>query len=35
MSCTPANLPDGTVVREADLRISSMGNVWKQIDLGS
>lgn len=35
MSCTPANLPDGTVVREAELRISGAGNVWKKVELGS
>lgn len=35
MSCTPANLPDGTVVHEAELRVSGAGNVWKKIELGS
>ncbi len=34
-NCTPANVPDGTVVREAELRISSTGNVWTKVELGS
>jgi hypothetical protein len=35
MSCAPGNLPGGAVVREAELRISGTGNVWKKVELGS
>ncbi len=35
MSCTPGNLPGGTVVREAELRVSGAGNIWKKVELGS
>jgi hypothetical protein len=34
-NCSTADLTQGTVVREAELRISSAGTVWKQVELGS
>lgn len=32
-SCSTMNLRPGTVVREADLRISRSGGVWKKVEL--
>jgi hypothetical protein len=32
-SCGTANLTPGTVVREAELRVSSAGSVWKNVEL--
>ena len=32
-TCTSANLTPGTVVREAELAVSSAGSVWRQVDL--
>jgi hypothetical protein len=34
-TCTTANLAPGTVVRDAELRISSAGAVWKELELQS
>ena len=33
-SCSTANLTRGKVVREAELRISRSGHVWKKVELG-
>ena len=33
--CPSSNLAHGTVVREAELRLSSAGSVWKKVELGS
>lgn len=33
--CSTANLTPGTAVREAELRISSGGSVWKKVELES
>jgi hypothetical protein len=33
-SCSIANLTPGKVVREAELRISRAGHVWKKVELG-
>jgi hypothetical protein len=33
MPCTTANLTPGTAVHKAELKISSAGSVWKQVDL--
>ena len=33
--CSTADLSHGTVVREAELRISGAGSVWKKVELGS
>jgi hypothetical protein len=33
MNCSTANLTPGTVVKEAELRISSTGSVWKDLEL--
>ena len=32
-ACTTANLTPGTVVHEADLKLSSAGSVWEKVDL--
>jgi hypothetical protein len=34
-NCSSADLTHGTVVREAELRISGSGNTWKKVELGS
>jgi hypothetical protein len=34
-NCSTADLTQGTVVREAELRISNAGSVWKKVELGS
>lgn len=34
-NCSTADLSQGTVVHEAELRISSAGAVWKKLELGS
>jgi type IV secretory pathway VirB10-like protein len=34
-NCSSADLTQGTVVREAELRISSAGSVWKKVELAS
>jgi len=34
-NCSTSNLTPGTVVREAVLRITSAGSVWKDVELGS
>ena len=33
-SCSTANLTPGKVVREAELKITRSGHVWKKIELG-
>ena len=33
--CTPVDLTPGTVVHEAELKISSAGSVWDKVDLVS
>jgi hypothetical protein len=33
MPCTTANLTPGTAVHKAELKISSAGSVWQQVDL--
>lgn len=34
-NCSSSNLTAGTVVHEAELRLSSTGSVWKKVELGS
>jgi hypothetical protein len=34
-ACATSSLTPGTVVRAAELRISSSGSLWKQLELGS
>jgi hypothetical protein len=34
-TCASANLTPGTVVHEAELRITSAGSVWQKVELGS
>ena len=34
-SCSSSSLSQGTVVHEAELRLSSAGSVWKKVELGS
>lgn len=34
-NCTAANLAPGTIVHEAELRISGAGNTWRKVELGS
>jgi len=34
-NCSTMSLTPGTVVREAELRITSAGSVWKKVELGS
>lgn len=34
-NCSTADLTHGTVVREAELRVSSAGSVWKKVELAS